>query len=161
MLIRDHRTHLVAPLAALLLVVPLAGCGEDQGPVDTGDAQQRTGEDTEADDGEVLRFEELAEDLDDLVGDEVSVTATVDEVVTPGVFAITGEDPESMVVVDVAPEEDVETDTEVVVTGTVQPGLDDLEVEDLLATQLDDELLNDWEGEPFLEADEVDTTPHE
>lgn len=155
------RTRLAAPVAALLLAVPLAGCGEDEGPVDTGDAQQRTGEDTEADDGEVLTFEELAEDVDSRIGDEVSVTATVDEVVTPGVFSITGEDPESMVVVDVAADEDVATDTEVVVTGTVRPGLDASEVEDVLQTQLEDELLNDWEDEPFIEADEVDTSPHE
>lgn len=159
MLLR-HRARLLAPAAALALALPLAACGEDDGAVDTGDAQQRTGEDTEADDNEVLTFEELLQDVDSRTGDVVSVTATVDEIVTPGVFAITGDTPESMVVVDVAKTEDVEDGTEVVVTGTVHEELDDLEVEELMEVQLGDELLNDWEDEPYLEATEVDTTPN-
>jgi hypothetical protein len=144
-----------APVGALLLAGFVAGCGEDETTASDPGTDGATAEEA----AETLSYEDVSDDLATRAGEELTVSATVDEVITQGVFAVTGpgSDPESIVVVDADPGAALEPGTEVVVTGTAHEELDDLEVEEILEVQLEDELLNDWEDEAYLEADRVET----
>lgn len=153
-----------APAAALLLAaLSLTACGEDE----TNAADQPADSETSANTGtgaagDILDFQDVSGDLQGRVGEEITVRATVEDVVTPEVFTLT--DPadttlDPIVVVDQDPTEVVETGTEVVVTATVRDEFVSSEIEDLLKIQLDDELLGDFEEGPYLDASEVRTEP--
>lgn len=149
--------------AALLLTLPLGACSQDTGAVDTDNAVERTDQDpTEPEAGidpATLSFEDISDDLHTLVGEEVMVTAKVERIVTPGVFLINsleGNDLESIAVVEVDESEDIEVDSEVVLTATVDRTLDlEQRVKTLLDVQLDRETLADYERRLYLEAVEI------
>lgn len=156
--IRTLRT--AATLTSVVLVaLPLGACSEDGGPVDTDDAVETTDDDpTEPKAGldpATLSFEDISDDLDERIGEEVMVEAQVEDVVTPGVFTINareGNDLEPIVVVGVNGTEDIEVDTPVVFTGMVERSLRPDQVDRLLDVQLEDEVLTDYRGRPYIRA---------
>lgn len=160
----SHRIRRTATTiaAGMLVALPLTACSQDDGAVDTDDAVETTDEDQdEPDEGldpATLSFEDISDDLAGRVGEEVMVEAKVEDVVTPGVFtvnALEGNDLESIVVVGAEASEDVEVDSPIVFTGTVRESLQPNQVEELLDVQLDDELLTEHEGQPYVEVEVI------
>lgn len=145
--------------AAVLVALPLGACSEDTGAVDTDDAVETTDDDPVEPqaglDPATLSFEDISDDLDERVGEEVMVEAEVEDVITPGVFTIndqTGNDLESIVVVGVNGTEDIEADMPIVLTGIVERSLQPSKVDRLLDVQLEDEMLTDYEEQPYIRA---------
>ena len=150
-----HRTVLAVASAALVSA-SLAGCGADE-PEEAATPDPGTSSES-ADASEEMTFEDISDDLETMVGDDVQVRALVEEVVTPGVFTINqidGNDLESVVVVGAESAGDLAPDQEVVVDATVESALDPDSVAELLDVQLEDEMLTDFEGQPYLEASSV------
>lgn len=154
-----HRT-LLSVAGVALASASLVGCGADE-PEDAATPDPATSSeasDTSSDTPEEMTFEDISDDLGSMVGDEVQVRAMVEEVVTPGVFTINqvdGNDLESVVVVGAESAGDLAPDQEVVVDATVESELDPDSVAELLDVQLEDEMLTDFEGQPYLEASSV------
>ncbi len=150
-----HRTVLAVASAALVSA-SLAGCGADE-PEEAATPDPGTSSES-ADASEEMTFEDISDDLETMVGDDVQVRALVEEVVTPGVFTINqidGNDLESVVVVGAESAGDLAPDQEVGVDATVEAALDPDSVAELLDVQLEDEMLTDFEGQPYLEASSV------
>lgn len=153
-----------AVATAVLIALPVSACNQDDGAVDTDDAVEATDDDTterEAGaDPESLSFDEVSDDLAARAGEEVTVTAQVDDVVTDQVFTVTSLDGitlEPIVVVGAETEEVVEADTAIRVTGVVADTFVLTDVEDTVGIQLDDEILGDFEDRPYLEATHIET----
>lgn len=161
MTVRTHRHRAALTLAsAALAATSLAACGEDDtedaATPDPGTSSESTG--GGSDEPEEMTFEEVSDDLGSMVGEDVRVRAQVEDVVMPGVFTIndaSGNTLESIVVVDAEDVAELATDEEVVVDATVEAALDPDDVAELLDVQLDDEMLTDYDGQPYLEADGV------
>lgn len=160
-----HRSNRPAlAIGALLLALPLSACSQDDGVVDTDDAVEDTDDkasEPEAGlDVESLSFEEVSDDLSSRAGEEITVTAEVEDVVTDQVFTINsldGNDLEPIVVTNVDGDQVVDAGTPVRVTGLVAETFILTDVEETVGVQLDDELLADFENRPYLEATHVDT----
>lgn len=166
-----HRRAAVVSIA-LVSALTLAGCGEDgttegapgtpetpatsASPSDSQAAEHGTG----AGDVAALTFGELAADPEAHIGDTVTVHATIADIVTPQVFTITrveGTTIDPMIVVDTdASAGELTYGDPVTVTGEVKRRFDLLTTESFLEIQLDDELLADWKGEPYLRAENVE-----
>jgi hypothetical protein len=158
-------TRRVAAVATLvLLALPVSACSQDEGAVDTDDAVETTDDDpTEPEAGadpESLSFDEVSDDLAGRAGEEVTVTAQVDDVVTDQVFTITSLDGttlEPIVVVGAETSEVIEADTPIRVTGVVADTFVLTDVEETVGIQLDDEILGNFENRPYLEATHIET----
>ena len=168
------------PLTMVLAGVGLTACSDDTAGSEAGadveaiqeddiaaaDAPvDEVGEPPEAEDAPVdpLVFGEDFDDAQSFVGQEVTVSADVDEVIAPGVFTIAGTGNTSLeplrVVAD--PTTDVTEDAAIAVTGTVhQYSPDDLaEAEEVLGDDFDPSLFEDVEeGEPYIVATAIDPT---
>lgn len=145
----------------MLVAFPLAACAQDRGPVSTGDAVETTDKDaTEPDSGldpATLSFEEVSADLADRVGEEVMVTAVVEQVITPGVVLIApaeGTTREPIALVGLAGDVDsmdaLEVGGEVTFTGIVKKTLGPEKVEKTFDVQLEDEVFGDYNGRPYI-----------
>ncbi len=145
---RRGRVGVAAALAAATLPFSIAACGDDDtaGPETGIDVQDITEDDDQyfADD----RF----------VGDRVTISAEVEEVLTPQSFRLDGGDwgDESLLVVSAAQAPDLQEDDVVQVTGTVRQFIyDDYADEYGLA---EDDVYDPYAGEEFIEASTVDMT---
>lgn len=101
---------------------------------------------------------DFADDMDSYVGQEVTLSAEVAEVVSDKAFSIAGGDVEALLIVGAESQNDIEPGQLVKVTGTVKKALTVTELEDELQFELDDNLFIDWEGEPYVVATKVDST---
>lgn len=101
-------------------------------------------------------------DIDDLyVGELVTVSALVNEVIAPEAFTIAGTDEttvEELLVLHDGTVEGLEPELDVTVTGTAQTVFVLTDVEAELGVDLDDGLYTDWEGLPYIDATNVDST---
>jgi hypothetical protein len=160
-----HRTGLTAATAALA-ATSLAGCSDDtsEDAADPDPGSTSSVEEPQASGGkpeEAMTFEDISDDLGSMVDDDVRVRAKVEDVITPGVFlinAVEGNDLESVVVVGEETARDLALDEQVVVEATVEPSLAPNQVARLLDVQIDDEMLTDYRGDPYLVAVDVTTT---
>ncbi|MCZ2821285.1 hypothetical protein O2V63_13150 [Modestobacter sp. VKM Ac-2977] len=167
-------------LAGSLVVAPftLAACGDDTaGPeegVTAGDIQEDDGVEADADAGidadadvdaglgyDGIYDNEFYETSNEYVGQEVTVSATVNEVFDPNSFTIAGTeetsvDPLLIVGADMASA--LEGGEVVQVTGTVQSGFEEAAVEEELGIDLTDDAYTDFEGQEYIVADNVDTS---
>ncbi|WP_258803152.1 hypothetical protein [Pseudarthrobacter sp. NS4] len=105
--------------------------------------------------------QEFFDDLDLREGQEVTVSANVNRIITPEAFTIAGTedttvDPLLVVHKDAQPE--LQPELTVKVTGTVHTAFDLMAVEKDLDVDLDDALFEDWDGEPYLQASTIDTS---
>jgi len=99
--------------------------------------------------------------VNDYLGQTVTVSADVNEVVDGNTFTIAGTDDTSvdpLLVTGAKSTSDLEPDLTVKVTGTVQEAFDLATVEDDLGVDLDDDLYDDWDGKPYIVASSVDTS---
>ena len=169
--IRTRRARNRAGLAgvALFSAFSLVACGGEADVAGEGTAEASpmeenatseespTGGDSPAG-GEQVTFETLSQDLDAYVGQSVTVSGTVGEVVTPEVFTVTGGEGSSgdpLLVVGASEDDQLSANGSVQVTGEVHEQFTTSQAEDLLEIQLDDELMTDWEGQAFIEAQDV------
>lgn len=101
------------------------------------------------------------EDYDSLIGEEVVLSADVNEVISNSSFTIAGTDDtsvEPLLVVSSEQMSEVTSGLTVEVTGTVKESFDLPTVEEELGIDLDDELYEDWDGENYIQASQVDTS---
>ncbi|MGY1608429.1 hypothetical protein [Geodermatophilus sp. SYSU D00700] len=99
------------------------------------------------------------EGLGEYTSEQVTLSADVDEVITPEAFTIAGADDttvDSLLVVGAAGDAQLSPETTVEVTGTVQERFVIAEAEEDLGVDLDDALFAEWEQEPYVVADDVE-----
>ncbi|MGY1780621.1 hypothetical protein [Geodermatophilus sp. SYSU D01036] len=101
----------------------------------------------------------FAAEVDTRVGQVVSLSADVAQVLTPEAFTIAAaDDPtvEELLVVGATGDTALSPEKTVEVTGTVQESFTVREAEAELRADLDDALFAEWEQEPYLIADSVE-----
>lgn len=150
---RQGRRVAGAVVAAGLGLGVLAGCGEETSGPEQG-----------ATVGEIQQDQEPAEaaeseDVMSFVGQTVTVSADVNEIITPTAFTL-GDDlfGEPLLVVSGEPAPQLNPDSPVQVTGTVMQAFDLVAVESELGVDFDDALFTDFDGEPYIVASNIDTT---
>jgi hypothetical protein len=171
--------------AAAVTILPFAaltftGCGEE----DTAGTEEGVSADevVEPEDNEVEQEEAVEEpaaeepvadelafdgiydqafidDYDTLVGEVVTVSAEVNEIITDSAFTIAGTEDtgvEPLLIVHAGEAGVPESGTAVSVTGTVRDAFDVVDVESELGVELEDEAYADWEGQRYIVADSVE-----
>ncbi len=150
----------------------LVACGDDStGPeqgVSAGDIADEgadNGGDNEVDNSGLiydgLYDSDFYNDSDTYVGEEVTVSATVNDVIDANSFTIAGTDDtsvEPLLIVGADMAADVEEGQVVQVTGTVQDGFDEVTVEDDLGVDLTDDGYSDFADGNYIAADSIDTS---
>ncbi|WP_434995472.1 hypothetical protein [Arthrobacter sp. Ld5] len=153
----------IAPAAILSVAACSDTAGSEQG-ADVEDVNEAAEEDNEqvaeGDDAYVGVYDQAwYDDQDSHVGEEVTLSADVNEVVDPTAFTIAGTDDTTVdELLIVHPEDlpEVSTELTVAVTGTVKEGFDLVTVEEDLGVDLDDALYEDWDGKTYVHATEID-----
>lgn len=160
---RTLRRSGAAALAASAALV-LGGCGDTAGPetgTDVKDIQEEggaVGDDggagggADGDDGGVF------EDPQSFAGQEVTVSAEVSEIVGPNAFTIGADNAEPLLVVHDGSSAPT-VDTPIQVTGTVMKSFALPDEEEFFDADFDDPLFVDYDGEPYVRAGAIDTTP--
>ncbi|MFI7585363.1 hypothetical protein ACH9DO_16460 [Kocuria sp. M1N1S27] len=162
---------LVLPFAALTFV----GCGtsgpeegttvEDVAEGEGGEVAEEPAAEEPAGEGEMaydgVYDSAFYDDSESLVGEEVTVSAEVGSIVEPASsFTIAGTDDTTveplLIVHDQGEMPELEEGLTVGVTGTVQDAFEIVTVEEELGVDLDDTLYADWEGERYIQANQVD-----
>lgn len=161
---------LVAVGGAAALALGLGACGTTAGDEDgtsvedVNEAEQEVEAEADAGAGDYaydgVYDNTYLEQQDDLIGQEVTLSASVNEVLDDTSFTIAGDgsDVDPLLVVGAASDTAsmVQADQEVDVSGTVEQAFVLTEVESDLGVDLDDELYAEWEGQTYLSADSVD-----
>lgn len=165
---RAASARAAAAAGAVVLGLGLAGCGDTAGDEDgtsvedvqEADEQAQVGTDEE---GAQYAYDGpydsgYADQQDSLVGEEVTVSAEVDEVLDDTSFTIAGGDSgvAPLLVVDAVTGTAVEEGQGVDVSGTVQLSFDVASVEERLGVDLDDDAYSAVVGQTYLEASAVD-----
>ncbi|WP_169079113.1 hypothetical protein [Microcella alkalica] len=159
----------VAATGSLALgALTLAGCatsGPEEG-VDVEDVTEDQAVEEDARDSEAStepydgRYDaEFVGDYDGYLGETVTLSADVDEIVSANAFTIAGTDDttvEALLVVHDGTMADIEEGLAVQVTGEVEEGFDVMTVEDDLGVELDDDAYADWEDDRFIRADSIE-----
>lgn len=150
---RPRRTALAVSAAGLGLGV-LAGCGGDTAGPETG-----------ASVGEIQNDQAPAEaaenDVMSFVGQTVTVSAEVNEIIAPDAFTIAGDGffgGEPLLIVSPPGGPAVQEGSPVQVTGTVRQAFDLPAVEQEFGFDLDDNLFGAYSGEPYIAASNIDPT---
>ncbi|TFV57714.1 hypothetical protein E4P41_14095 [Geodermatophilus sp. DF01-2] len=156
---RSVRAAVVA--VAAFSTVGLSACGGDTAGTEAGTDVEDIVEEEPAADGlfEGVYDTAFYDEIDSYVGQEVVLSADVNEVITPTAFTIAGTDDtsvEALLVVGATENNELAPETTVEVTGTVQQAFVITEVEEEFGIDLDDELFVDWEQEPYVVADTVE-----
>lgn len=159
----------VAATGSLALgALTLAGCATS-GPEEGADVEDVTDgesveEDTRDADAATEPFDgrydaEFVGDYDGYVGETVTLSADIDEIVSANAFTIAGTDDttvEPLLIVHDGTMTDIEEGLSVQVTGEVEEGFDVTAVEDDLSVELEDDAYDEWEDERFIHADSID-----
>lgn len=101
------------------------------------------------------------DDVDVREGQTVTVSANVNEIITPEAFTIAGTEDttvDPLLVLHKDAEPELKPELTVKVTGTVHVAFDLPAVEKDLDVDLDDALFEDWDGKPYLQASMIDTS---
>lgn len=164
--IRPRSTRALAAGVMAVAALGLTACGEDEDTAgtETGasveDVQEGADEDA-AGPYDGVYDSSFYDDVESYDGETVTLSADVNEVLTPTSFTIAGTDDtevEELLVVSADASNDLAADLTVEVTGMVHDAFDLTTAEEDLGTDLDDALYEDWDGEPFVEATLVDTS---
>lgn len=155
---RSVRTGVAA--FAAVSTLGLTACGGDTAGTEAGADVADVAEDAPLADGPYEGAYDSAfyDDIDSYVGQEVVLSADVNEVITPTAFTIAGTDDtavEAVLVVGATEDDELAPETTVEVTGTVQEAFALTEVEEELGVDLDDTLFEDWEDERYVMAEDV------
>lgn len=151
----------IAPAA----ILSVAACGDTAGSEQGADVEDVAEEEPAADDAAAEGAYDGPYDagfygeMDSYVGEEVTLSANVNEVISPTAFTIAGTDDttvDELLVVHPENLPEVSPDLTVGVTGTVMEAFDLVTVEEDLGVDLDDAFYEDWDGEPYLNATSID-----
>ena len=179
----DKKKHNWITRAAVLGTAPvlafgLAGCstaGSEEG-ADVEDVQELEEEETTDDDVDAgsgaegdadtpydgLYDQGFYDDFQEVyAGETVTVTALVNQVVSPESFTIAGTDDttvDELLVLHDGSTTGLESDLDVSVTGTAEQEFVLVDVEESMGVDLDDDAFADWEGMPYIDASTVDGT---
>lgn len=160
-----HKTRRASVTAGILAMsaLGLTACNDDTAGPETGTDVEDIQEEDEAalDPYDGPYDTTFYDDIDSYVGEEVTVSADINEVITPSSFVIAGTedtDVEPLLVVSADEVSGLEKDLTVAVTGTVHEAFDLTTVEEDLETDLDDDLYDAWDTEPYIEATSIDTS---
>lgn len=159
------RTRLAAvAITAAVSVVALTGCSDhvtDEATTDTSRVEESATVDAEpASEEDVVSLDDVGADLEVRVGEELTLTGAVQDVITPETFTLvdpTGTTLDPVLVVGAEEIRGLAPDQEVQVTGTVNDDFDIEIAEETLDIQLDDELLTEWQQGLYIEAQQVET----
>ncbi|MGY1709011.1 hypothetical protein ACI8AC_05820 [Geodermatophilus sp. SYSU D00758] len=161
---RLNRTRIAGmTTAGMLALAPftLAACGEET----TGAEQGASVQDIQEEDTGTLAYEGAYDsafygDIDSYVGEQVTVSAEVNEVLDQQAMTIAGTDGEvePLLVVGAGDTSAYQNGEAVQVTGTVEQNFVLTDVEDELGVDLTDDLYADFEGEPYVMASSVDSS---
>lgn len=151
----------ILPIAAL----SLAGCNSTSGTEAGADVEDVVEED-DAVDAESGPYDgaydtDFYEAYDSYVGEEVTLSADVNEIVSEKSFTIAGTDDttvEALLVIADGQMEEVTPGLTVSVTGTVMESFDLPTVEEETGLDLEDEAFTDFDGENYIVAENVDTS---
>lgn len=102
---------------------------------------------------------ELQEDIGSYDGDEVTVSAQVNRIISPGAFTIAGTDETSvdaLLVVHGEVNEALQQDYTAEVSGIAHQAFDLAAVEEELGEDLDPAAFEGWAGEPYIEATSIE-----
>lgn len=131
----------------------LAACGDE---ADTSGSEKK------------VSIEDLQQNPDEYVGQTVVVSANINDDISPQAFSIAGTDETSVVPLlvvhledDDDPEEagtsfDAQDGLEVEVTGTMKESFDAMALEDETGKDLNESALENWSGQPYIKATEID-----
>ncbi|WP_150307128.1 hypothetical protein [Planctomonas psychrotolerans] len=168
---RHHRTGRLAMLAAVpVLALGLTGCAQDTAGPEEGatveDVQELDENDAAIEDEITENYDgfynqDLYDQYDEYEGETVTVSATVNEILSPDVFTIAGTDDTTVDALPVLHTDEVDgliEGTDVRVTGTAMVELDIAEIEERTGIVLDPDTFGDWEGQPYLDATTVDAS---
>jgi hypothetical protein len=161
------RTRTGAPRAAVAVVAAtaalgLTACSDTAGSEEGADVADVV-EEEPLDDFDGPYDSDFADDIDDYEGTKVTLSADVNEVITPDAFTIAGTDDttvEALLVVGAEQDDELAPETTVEVTGTVHDSFVLADVEEELGDLGDDALFADWEEEPYVVADDVEVLEH-
>ena len=144
---------------ALVVTAALPACADNPQQPETGsDAPDIRGPGDLEDPYDGPYTADFHTDVEAYVDQEVTLEASVDRVVSPIAFTITGpdgQDVEPLLVVADEPLPDLEAGQEVVVAATPQDDFEVSAVEDQLDAHVPPEPYEEWEGEPYLSASRV------
>ena len=165
----------IFPLAAL----SLTGC-DTSGPEEGADVEDIVEENESVDDGVVeddaieddvvggpfvydgIYDQTFYDDYENYVGEEVTVSADVNEIVSPESFTISGTASTTVdALLIVGATADVEEGEAVQVTGIVRQAFDLPTVEEDMGLDLEDELFGDFEAQNYIEASSVEKLENE
>jgi hypothetical protein len=149
----------------------LAGCGNDTAGPETGASVEDIQEDNAVeepadptDPADPAEDEIGIDEVPSFVGQTVTVSAEVNEIISDRAFTIAGTEntgAEPLLVIAGQPGMQVTQDSAVAVTGTVKQSFDLAAVESEYGFDYDDALFTDFDGEPYLVANSIDTTVSE
>lgn len=155
--------------AGLLLLPALAACSNDTaGPeadVDVEDVLEGNEEVLEEPNPgryEDIYDKEFFDSITNYIDTDVTLSARVNAILSEQALTITGTDDatvDPLLIIHKDPAFGLEEDIAVQVTGRPYSRLLIGELEDRLGIDLNDELLADWEGQPYVEATVIDTSP--
>ena len=153
--------------AAVLAAVLLSGCGDDAEPVPEEDrpsvgvpgVEDTTGPAGEPADPDEVTVDDLVEDGDELAGGEVTVTGAVAEMLTEHAFTLSATDQGATPLLVIAGDTTgVEAGAEVTVTGAFEDDFRVPDAEAFVATDLDESVLGELEGQPYIAAENVEAS---
>ena len=156
---RAVRTAAVA--VAAVSTLGLSACGGDTAGTEAGADVEDVVEEEPLEDGpyDGVYDSAFSDEVDGYAGEEVTLSADVNEVITPEAFTIAGTDDtsvEALLVVGATGDTELVPETTVGVTGTVMESFVLTDVEADLGVDLDDALFAEWEQEPYVMAESVD-----
>lgn len=170
---KKNRLARAAALGAVpVLALGLVGCSNDTaGPESGADVEDVQELDEDEDPGTVeeevtdvydgLYDANFYDNYDEYEGEEVTVSAKVNEVLSPEVFTIAGTEDttvDALPILHTDPLDDLAADVDVQVTGIAEVAFDIAAIEEDKGIDLDDELFEEWDGQPYIDASTVDTT---
>lgn len=158
------RSRLLKPAATAGLAVSMLGltaCSEDTAGPETGTDVADIQEEDVVEPYDGVYDSEFYDDVESYDGEEVTVSADVNEVVSSTSFIIAGTDDtavEPLLVVHDGEMTELEPDLTVAVTGTVHQTFDLPTVEEDMGLDLDDGLYEEFDAQPYIEATSIDTS---
>jgi filamentous hemagglutinin family protein len=146
----------------------LAGCGGTAGP-ETGASVDEIQQEAEpgadvgvGEDAGVGVDDAAADDVNSYIGQRVTVSAEVNDVLSPSAFTIAGTagsgGAEELLVIANDPGVVVDEESAAAVTGTVRQAFDLAAAESEFGYDYDDAAFTEYEGEPYIVAESIDPT---